>query len=52
MVRNNGTEVWKLSRLKYSVATVWKEIRPKRKKVTWSKLLWGSLTIPKHSVVV
>ena len=32
-MRNNGTEVWKLSSLRYSVAEVWKEIRPKSEKV-------------------
>ena len=52
MVWNNGKEVWKLSRIKYLIAEDWKEIRPKSEKVTWSILLWGSLTIPKHSVVV
>ena len=52
VVRNNGIEVWKLSSLRYSLAEVWREIRPKSEKVTWSRLLWGSQTIPKHSIVV
>ena len=27
-------------------------IRPKREKVTWHKLLWWSLAIPKHTIIV
>ena len=37
---------------KFSIAKVWKVIRIRKEKVEWHRLLWSSLTIPKHSVIV
>ena len=39
VVWKDGIEIWPLAGSKFSVAEVWKEIRPKREKVTWHKLL-------------
>ena len=47
----DGEEVWKMARNKYSIAEVWRVIRPRKEKVLWHRLLWGTLTIPKHSVI-
>ena len=38
-------------RARYSIAEVWKEIRPKQEKVVWHRLLWSYLAIPKHSII-
>ena len=48
----NGEEVWKLTGAKCSIAEVWKVIRTRKEKAEWHRLLWSSLTIPKHSVIV
>ena len=52
VVWKDGIEIWPLAKGNFSVADVWKEIRSKREKVTWHKLLWGSIAIPKHTIVV
>ena len=49
MVLENGVEVW--NRSATSVGNIWKEIRPKREKVTWHRLVWSYLSIPKHAVI-
>ena len=40
-----------LSWEKYKTATVWEEIRPKKRKKEWQKLVWTSLVVPKHAVI-
>ena len=40
-----------MAKNKYSIAEVWREIRLRTEKVLWHRLLWGTLTIPKHSVI-
>ena len=52
VVMQDGVEVWKKSSPKFKIAEVWKEIRPKKERVSWYKLLWSSLNVPKHAVVV
>ena len=47
----DGEEVWKMARNKYSIAEVWRVIRARKENVLWHRLLWGTLTIPKHSVI-
>ena len=44
----NGAEVWKIPGSKFSVATVWKELRQQHAKVPWHRFLWSSMSIPKH----
>ena len=34
------------------IAAVWQEIGPKKEKVIWHRLLWSSLAIPRHSIIV
>ena len=36
---------------KYKAVVVWNEIRPKKDKQDWHKLVWSSLSIPKHTVI-
>ena len=46
---------WKFGKYqgpKFTIAEVWKEIRPKKEKVSWHKLQWSSHNIPRHAVVV
>ena len=45
----DGEEVWKFPGGMYSAAC--KEIRPKKDKVDWQRLLWRPLNIPKHSII-
>ena len=52
MVMQDGVEVKKVQGPKFTIAEVWQEIRPKKERVSWHKLLWSSLNIPKHAVVV
>ena len=47
----DGEEVWKLTGAKCSIAEVWKVIRTRKEKAEWHRLIWSSLTIPKHSVI-
>ncbi|XVF48405.1 hypothetical protein PTKIN_Ptkin03bG0187400 [Pterospermum kingtungense] len=47
----DGIATWKLKGTKYSVSQVFDEIRPKLGLVVWSKLLWSSFSIPKHSMI-
>ena len=51
IVRKDGREMWKSSGGKYSAAAVWKDIRPKKEKVTWHRLLWSSFVVPKHAII-
>ena len=44
-------EVWKIKGTKFSVAEVWQEIRPKKEKVSWHRLVWGSFSILKHAII-
>ena len=48
---NNGNERWKISGEKYKAAEVWSVIRPKKGKVTWHKLVWSTLNVPKHAFI-
>ena len=48
----NGAESWKYQGRKYSVATVWNDIRPRQNEVEWQRLVWSSLTIPRHGLIV
>ena len=47
----NVFTIWKYYGSKYCVAKVWKELRPSQNKVTWHRLLWSNLVIPKHTVI-
>ena len=49
--RHDGREIWKISGGRYKAADVWKEIRPKREKIAWHRLLWDSFVVPKHAVI-
>ena len=51
VIRRNDEEVWRMARSRFSIVGTWQEIRPKKEKVAWQKLLWSSLVIPKHSVI-
>ena len=46
-----GIGRWKIPGGKYKAAAVWREIRPRRDKVEWHRLLWGSFTVPKYSFI-
>ena len=48
----DGVEVWKVTGTKFSIAEIWKVIWPRKEKVSWHKLLWSSLNIPRHAMVV
>ena len=48
----NGTETWKYQGRKYSIAAVWNDIRPRQNKIEWHKLVWSSLAIPRHGLIV
>ena len=52
MELKDGEEVWKLAGTKFSIVEVWRVTRPRKEKVLWHRLLLGSLTIPKHLVIV
>ena len=47
----NGVECWRFQGSKYSTALIWNELRPKKEKNEWSRLLWTSLSIPKYVIV-
>ena len=47
----NGVECWKFQGTKYKIADVWESIRPKKDKVSWSKLLWNPFVLPKHVII-
>ena len=51
IVRKDGRETWKFPGGKYSAAAVWKEIRPRKEKITWHRLLWSPFVVPKHAVI-
>ena len=36
---NDGIEAWKIAGSRYKAATVWEEIRPKKEKVCWHRLV-------------
>ena len=44
--------MWKVTETRFSIAKIWKVIRPTKEKVSWHKLLWSSLNIPRHAIVV
>ena len=44
----DGTTSWVFVGGKYKAANVWSAIRPRKEKVTWFKLVWHSLNVPKH----
>ena len=43
--------MWKIQGSKYLVASVWEEIRPRKVRKEWHKLVWTSLSIQKHAVI-
>ena len=47
----NGREIWKLDGGRYRAVTVWGEIRPKKEKISWHRLVWNSFVVPKHAVI-
>ena len=47
----NGVECWKFQITKYKTANMWEGIRPKKDKVSWSKLLWNPFVLPKHVII-
>ena len=47
----NGIEVWKFPGSRYSTAQIWKEIRPRKEKVDWHRLVWTPMAIPKHIII-
>ena len=47
----NGREVWKFPGQKYKAAAVWDEIRRKKDKVAWHRLVWNSFVVPKHAII-
>ena len=47
----DGREVWKLEGGRYSASTVWGEIRPKKEKISWHRLVWNPFVVPKHAVI-
>ena len=42
---------WRIPGEKYKTTAVWREIRSRRDKVEWHRLLWGSYTVPKYSFI-
>ena len=49
--QERGKRNMEVSREKYSTAAVWKEIRPRKEKRAWHRLLWSSFVLPKHAVI-
>ena len=47
----NGREQWIFPGEKYKAAVVWEEIRSKKGKKEWQRLVWTSLVVPKHAVI-
>ena len=47
----DGREIWKFLGGKYKANEVWDEIRKKREKVAWHRLLWSSIVVLKHAVI-
>ena len=47
----DGTACWTFPRNKYKVVAIWSVIRLRNGKVTWHKLVWFSLNLPKHAFV-
>ena len=47
----NGREIWKLDGGRYRAVTVWGEIRPKKEKISWHRLVWNPFVVPKHAVI-
>ena len=47
----NGREVWKFPGQKHKAAAVWDEIRRKKDKVAWHRLVWNSFVVPKHAII-
>ena len=47
----DGVEIWKCLGRKYSAAAVWQEIRLKKEKKDWHRVLWASPSIPKHVLI-
>ena len=49
IVLENGVEVW--NRTITSISNIWKELKPQKERVTWHRLVWSYLSIPKHDVI-
>ena len=49
--KKNGREIWKLDGGRYRKATVWGEIRQKKEKISWHRLVWNPFVVPKHAVI-
>ena len=47
----DGSEVWKIAGSRYRAATVWGEIRNRKEKVCWHRLVWDPFVVPKHAVI-
>ena len=51
IIKQDGREMWKFLGNKYSAVAVWREIRPKKEKVAWHRLIWSTFVLPKHAVI-
>ena len=51
IIKQDGREMWKFHGNKYSAAAVWREIRPKKEKVAWHRLIWSPFVMPKHAII-
>ena len=47
----DGIEAWTIAGSSYKAAAVWEEIRPKKEKVCWHRLVRDPLMVPKHVVI-
>ena len=47
----NGREVWKFPGQKYKAAAVWDEIKKKKDKVAWHRLIWNLFVVLKHAII-
>jgi hypothetical protein len=51
-IRNADLPVWNSSNGNYSCATTWELLREKCPTVVWWKLVWFSISIPRHSFII
>ena len=42
---------WKFPGNNYSAVAVWRELRPKKEKVAWHRLIWSPFVVPKHAII-
>ena len=49
IILENGVEVW--NRTIASGSNIWKALKPQKERVTWHRLVWSYLSIPKHVVI-